>query len=134
MIIQEPENDYRFGFSGGVAIVSEPRIVHPEKHIVISSKKHFKGVGLPNCFLDNPRIRIAEIILNRDDSCYLVPGMVFRDAEDQLNVFIFAGLARPTGNDSFVFFLGGVLSVSELFWNDYLISDVGEWLRGIKIV
>jgi hypothetical protein len=86
--------------------------VSAEKHVVFQSRKYFTATGLPNCFLEGPRITIAESGVSQDGSFRLASGMVFRDLEDEVNVFIFGGLSRPTGNDAYLNFLGGALAVS----------------------
>ena len=87
------------------------RLVAAEKNVVISSKKGYVGTGLPNCFLENPTIPIAEIGTYQDSEERVTAGMVFR-IDDDSNSLILGGLSRPTGNDVYLYFLGGDFEVS----------------------
>jgi hypothetical protein len=113
VLIQEPENDYRYDFTGGEHLATDLRVVLAQKHVVFSSKKYFTGTGLPNCFLEGPRITIAETAIHQDGSFQLTSCMVFRDVGDNPYVYIFGGLSRPTGNDAYLNFLGGQLKVRD---------------------
>jgi hypothetical protein len=110
LLLQEPENDHRFDFTGGEHVTSKLRLVLAEKHLLYPCKKLF-GTGLPNCFLENPRIMIAESAHIQFIDLMLSPGMVFRDMEQENYCFLFGGLSRPTGNDVYLYFLGGNFEV-----------------------
>jgi hypothetical protein len=110
-LIQEPENDDRYNFSGGEHITASIRLVPAEKYVVMPAKRGYVGTGLPNCFLENPRTTIAETGSHQDSNESVTAGMVFQ-IDGNGNCLILGGLARPTKNDVYLYFLAGHFEVS----------------------
>lgn len=81
---------------------------------MIFPSKSLAGLGLPGCFLKNPKVTVAEVAIFREAGVTIAAGMVFRDeGEDPKNCFTFGGLARPTGNDFYLLFLCGNMEVTK---------------------
>jgi hypothetical protein len=112
-LLRIPETDLRFHFGGKQHVVDASEIDLAEKHVVLPSRI-FVGTGLPGCFLKNPRVTVAEVAICQESEIEVAAGMVFRDRdrEGPLDCFTFGGLARPTGNDLYLLFLGGNMEVN----------------------
>jgi hypothetical protein len=116
VLLRLSESDPRFDFKGGKLIVEAAQINLAERNIVLPSKI-FVGAGLPGCFLKNPKVTVAEVAICHESGIEVAAGMVFRDLdrEGPADCFVFGGLARPTGNDLYLFFLGGNMQVKQQY-------------------
>jgi hypothetical protein len=115
--LREPERDDRFDFSGGHIIPKPAQIQRPEKFVLMSGRNEkYSGFGLPTLNFSQTNVIVAEFLtikLTPQITCELKRGQVFKEATDQSVTFVFCGLARPKGNDMYLYFLADKEKASE---------------------
>ena len=93
----------------------------------------YSGFGLPTLNFSQTNVIVAEFLtikLTPQITCELKRGQVFKEATDQSVTFVFCGLARPKGNDMYLYFLAdkekaSETSFSRFFTVAFRISE--EW-------
>jgi hypothetical protein len=111
LLLQEPENDYRYDFSGGKIEGIHNAMIPAENFCLLKLKKNNIGFGIPGLELrseDGDLVTIAEhATLGPESMSFrMAPGMPLLDGSD--HIIIYCALGKPkTGNDLFLYCLGG---------------------------